>query len=483
LAILDLSVIEKIYNLTATYKNMSLFTKDSIDIFVNHLVELEKLGFKLESFDSSRLRKEEEIQAKLLMDLKKLHGEHANKLLPLITKIFSEIQDTIENKLNDKYSLDIESNIESRIATLDVLCSAEEKDFLQNLVSIILEQQVSALNPYDKEEFLKIVKFFRTYEAKCVFSIHRNIGFPLKIDQLIAVHKTFAFPENGILKTTGQYNNLPRETIHFSLNGPQQDLGMYNININKYNVAILIPLVLIKDRIVELHENDSFVVGQLKLPQGSEIICKESEVVGHNPGNATIHTYPDSADINEVIEKRIRERGYSYIVQGQWGWFSFKHDQDKDKLRRDLHAMEDNRPNNDYNKLKDIVKSESYSGTAFKDDFDSMAKEIGVEESIRAQQAHRYTLFGKLEDLYSKYKNFVEDSEDILKCENFIKEADYYEKQLKTLREKYASKDAKSGIDRLIAILGKLKIDVINRKKLITKTEKAVSKIRKRKKQ
>ena len=50
----------------------------------------------------------------------------------------------------------------------------------------------------------------------------------LNIKALIAVHVTNFFPENGIIKTTGKtplkYGNKtiiqPRETIHFTLNGP-----------------------------------------------------------------------------------------------------------------------------------------------------------------------------------------------------------------------------------------------------------------------
>lgn len=152
---------------------------------------------------------------------------------------------------------------------------------------------------------------------------------------LIAVHLTDFFPERGIIKPTSagttkvEYNgkayeiHYPRETIHFTLNGPVEAAGggLYGTWEQK-KYAILIPLEDMIQRVVNFAPMDTFIFGELKLPKSAEIIGKEKDAKwkADSAGNARIITIKDGDDIKEAVKNRIREKGYAVSITHDYGW-------------------------------------------------------------------------------------------------------------------------------------------------------------------
>ncbi|MBI5391356.1 hypothetical protein HZB02_07765 [Candidatus Woesearchaeota archaeon] len=174
-----------------------------------------------------------------------------------------------------------------------------------------------------KREQDKIAYFNRKLEEM------RRLQLNFRPEQLIAVHVTNHFPENGVMRTTGQFTGkifsndkrskerevkFPRETIHFSLNG-KVGSHVYG-NWDSVKFAVLIPVHLIMQRIVNLNPVDTYVVGELNLPHGSEIIAREEDAVGHQFGNAKFVPVPNGKALEEVISLRIKERGFTPMGVG-----------------------------------------------------------------------------------------------------------------------------------------------------------------------
>ncbi|MEM4347908.1 MAG: hypothetical protein QW802_04915 [Candidatus Altiarchaeota archaeon] len=152
----------------------------------------------------------------------------------------------------------------------------------------------------------------------------------LELDQLVAIHLTDTFPENGIIKTTGNYKTslssiggkkavVPRETIHFSLNGPVN--AHMGGDWTKKRIAIVVPLEDIKENVVNLYSVDTFTFGNVKLPTSATILVKESghSLIG-NPGKAKIVVVPNNVPIQESVIEEIKRKGYTVASVGANYW-------------------------------------------------------------------------------------------------------------------------------------------------------------------
>ncbi|MBT4651115.1 hypothetical protein HOC13_01185 [Candidatus Woesearchaeota archaeon] len=154
----------------------------------------------------------------------------------------------------------------------------------------------------------------------------KSVGKRINRKALVAIHLTDFFPDHGILQTTGEVGlnidgkkiYFPRETIHFSLNGPVGSHMYGSWEGKKY--VILVPLNLIFERVYALRPEDTFIMGQLNLPKGSEIIGEEKNLTGKNPGNATLVPFLEGEDAHQAAKRRIKERGYVLAEIGMWSW-------------------------------------------------------------------------------------------------------------------------------------------------------------------
>lgn len=110
----------------------------------------------------------------------------------------------------------------------------------------------------------------------------QNTEEEFSFEDMVAVHVTDKFPEEGVLKTryTVERENhseeLPalRDTLHFSMNHPVKlsGLGSSYGDWESRKYAILIPAEDISDRFENFNTVDSFMIGDLELPDSALVI-------------------------------------------------------------------------------------------------------------------------------------------------------------------------------------------------------------------
>jgi len=156
----------------------------------------------------------------------------------------------------------------------------------------------------------------------------KPIQAELAVDQLVAVHLTETPPENGVIKTTGQFIYthpddgsevvLPRETIHFALNGSvtSHDRG----NWSDAQIAIVVPLSDIISQVDTIRGEDTWIVGELELPSSAVIIGSPEALAGLGPGLATVRTVGNASSLNEAVNSEIENQGFTVATIGDRGW-------------------------------------------------------------------------------------------------------------------------------------------------------------------
>jgi len=159
------------------------------------------------------------------------------------------------------------------------------------------------------------------------------------ISDLVLVHKTDFIPVEGIIKSSKDAGVLgdssiwinnqeyvidvpsERESVHFCLNGEVTSHTLGNWDESKY--AIIIPLDKIdKEIIVGGTAVDTYTNGSVQIPQGSYILCPQSEIekiesltknlniVGYEGENVTGYA---NMFISEVL-------GYKKETIGEHSW-------------------------------------------------------------------------------------------------------------------------------------------------------------------
>ena len=146
----------------------------------------------------------------------------------------------------------------------------------------------------------------------------------LNMQNMIAVHLTNYFPNNGVITTTASHKidfngkkvRFPRHSIHFSLNSPVSG-HMYG-NWDGAKFAILIPLNKIAHRIVTLNPVDTWVIGELKLPQGSFIIGSANALKGKFISGVKLISV--EGDLHQAVKDFIAQKGLPVSNIGMWAW-------------------------------------------------------------------------------------------------------------------------------------------------------------------
>ncbi|MFH2028341.1 MAG: hypothetical protein ABIJ08_04345 [Nanoarchaeota archaeon] len=192
-------------------------------------------------------------------------------------------------------------------------------------------------NPHDLVELRKDIGEELKREKDKAWKIEqylrkqRDLRSPNVARSLIAIHITKYFPTDGKLRPTGQYDieylnkklRFPRQTIHFALNGPVGE-HMMGAAWHLMRYAILIPVERFLDRIINISPQDSFIVGELTIPPGSEIIVKSPdkplEYYQRLVPQANIIFINSTDDMYSTIQNRIITRGYQVMTIGMWGW-------------------------------------------------------------------------------------------------------------------------------------------------------------------
>jgi hypothetical protein len=172
-----------------------------------------------------------------------------------------------------------------------------------------------------------------TIQEKIALFLKRNEEMRKKIAvrMVMLVHMTDHFPENGvIIPTAAVRKDYLRYTIHFTMNGPVGAHVGNDWGEKKY--AILVPLKEVYKRVVNLVPEDTWVVGSLRLPLGSEIIVPHGHKIT-DAGVARVIVAPSGTNPYKYARARIKEMGLPLWNIKKWGFAS------SDKLSRDMTGI------------------------------------------------------------------------------------------------------------------------------------------------
>lgn len=173
----------------------------------------------------------------------------------------------------------------------------------------------------------------------------------LSLDDLVMVHATRYFPENGIIKTHRDATGARRNTIHTALNG-RVTSHMYG-NWDNCGIIILDPLKEHIDQVECVYSVDTFAYGSMKLSNESIILINKDqynkfyeqnkEYIDNNKDRIMLF----SGDSLIIVDKVLSMLGYAPQKANEWAWSNkynsdmldkFVHENYPDKLNA-AHSM------------------------------------------------------------------------------------------------------------------------------------------------
>lgn len=147
---------------------------------------------------------------------------------------------------------------------------------------------------------------FASANSSCIN--HYQVGSPYLAkevlnDNLYAVHITNFIPEEGVLRTVTKNRARFSTTLHFSLGGPV--ISHFNGNWNNRKYAILVPLKTLEPQLVNIFSQDTFIVGDLKLPKSAILLIPTGSPSPNNfPGK--IVRYDSQNGIIDSVKEQLR---------------------------------------------------------------------------------------------------------------------------------------------------------------------------------
>lgn len=150
--------------------------------------------------------------------------------------------------------------------------------------------------------FAAAFPFFASAQNQCVaYYQHEKAAFTKENlgKKLYAVHITNFLPKDGFLRTVTKNRARFATTLHFSLGGPV--ISHFNGNWDNKKYAILVPLKTLEPQLVNIFAQDTFIVGDLKLPKEAILLVPTGEQPPVNfPGKIT--TYDPQSGIIESVK-------------------------------------------------------------------------------------------------------------------------------------------------------------------------------------
>lgn len=156
----------------------------------------------------------------------------------------------------------------------------------------------------------------------------------LEPEDLIAVHLTDTFPENGVIHCTHFYEpEIPRYTIHFVINSVPPRIEFFGADWDwkDKQFAVLVPFDKLKERILAFNPGDTFVLEELELPEGTVILRDKNKPASYSSSGKAVVVEADYTRRGErlnglyrAIYEQMIQMGYfpqEASPHGEWyGW-------------------------------------------------------------------------------------------------------------------------------------------------------------------
>jgi hypothetical protein len=231
-----------------------------------------------------------------------------------------------------------------------------------------------------------------------------STGEDLTPEKLIAVHLTDTFPEDGVIHTPMFYDKLTwRDSIHFSMNHSVGGHAYGNWDDRKH--AILIPFEKFISKIAYFCSVDTFAMGDLEIPLGSNILTREGQDT-----------------IEETVNQKIQDLGYVNVNGGGWNWnygdswwpSDFESFLKRENLEYGNHSntpyhwLESLSPSN---LVYSLLKNEGCTRTECQEKYDTFVKEKSLDEIVyfvRKNVPENY------EENRERAREFLEKTEKII---------------------------------------------------------------------
>lgn len=236
--------------------------------------ENQEEGLLLKFFRSNSWMTED---SRELMHELKLQKDIESRMDPMREKIARFLEDLIKD-------LDAQERLASR------KLSRKELDKLNSLIKKERKTTLS-INGIIAKEIADLKKYFSLQSLSYALETRINpvIGdFPgyhepkeIPFEHFVFVHMTNFFPKKGVIKTRSYSDYSPRNSLHFTLNGPVEGVlaGIKSHSWDDQRFAILVPGARFPVRkIKNLAKFDTYIFGNLKLPQGSIILLNGSSM-------------------------------------------------------------------------------------------------------------------------------------------------------------------------------------------------------------
>jgi hypothetical protein len=402
--------------------------KEQLELLRKNIIHLLNREINFLSNEFQHIYEEEEIIKKIynIPIFKALHKAERRMIEDLVytqTDLFLSYFKQINNLKNNLIFVNQSIN-NSEIPNNTFIVEIEEiikkNTLLMNCAKNLIKENKRILkefNSFDLKESLKeSEKIIRKYRDRAFFistilESKRRLDKTLDPNKLICVHMTDYIPKNGVLEPTGNFNifghrfipyklKIARQTIHFCFNSVVGDHAYGNWKGKKY--AILVPAVKIWNRLINITPNDTFIVGDLILPEGTEILALDNKEIKNLSSNISFYHYKDN-DFKEAIIKRIKERGFTPLVVNSHWWIGIAKINNDEKFNYELENLENWIRNLSVEAFSLIAKTQNK-------DLSPHSGSLWVEIEDLSILGHGYLY----EDILEKYKRITERPSEII---------------------------------------------------------------------
>lgn len=141
-------------------------------------------------------------------------------------------------------------------------------------------------------------------------------------DKVLAVHITEFLPSEGLIKASTENNHRFGATLHFALGEPVRDHTDGNWSNRPY--AVLLPLAGMKKQVLNVMAQDTFVLGDIRLPREAVVLVPHTTQVDENVPYRIVR-YDSAIGIKQAVREYIAASGtIPFKSEGGWSFSGLK---------------------------------------------------------------------------------------------------------------------------------------------------------------